>query len=253
MLVLQAIRIHVTILTRGLTGHLLMPSLQNLPGKIWDDNTRKRVKCSLESFPRDRPRVSLLINDNYSVNFWFPSRLTGNKEQRPRKTLSPSTQTMNTQLNVRSLVAKDVVSAPGLSQRKDLSPGLTECYHKICEKRFLYHSIVLCKSCNKCHECCLKSACRGQTSKLLANLAGSGCWSESCSNPKRGVLPPLSDPAKVSKMSHCHNRYVNPHRNSYLLEAMHQLIDKNAVELVQNKKSLGFFNRLFLVPKPNNK
>ena len=41
--------------------------------------------------------------------------------------------------------------------------------------------------------------------------------------------------------------------NSYLLEALHQLIDKNAVELVQNQKSLGFFNRLFLVPKPNSK
>ena len=41
--------------------------------------------------------------------------------------------------------------------------------------------------------------------------------------------------------------------NSYLLEALHQLIDKNAVEGVQNQTSLGFFNRLFLVPKPNNK
>ena len=46
---------------------------------------------------------------------------------------------------------------------------------------------------------------------------------------------------------------VNPHRNSYLLEALHQLIDKKAVERVQNPRSLGFFNRLFLVPKPNNK
>ena len=47
--------------------------------------------------------------------------------------------------------------------------------------------------------------------------------------------------------------YVNPHRNSYLLEELHQLIDKNTVELVHNQTSLGFFNRLFLVPKPNNK
>ena len=30
-------------------------------------------------------------------------------------------------------------------------------------------------------------------------------------------------------------------------------MDKNAIELVQNPTSLGFFNRLFLVPKPNNK
>ena len=49
------------------------------------------------------------------------------------------------------------------------------------------------------------------------------------------------------------SRYVNPHRNSYLFEALHQLLDKNAVELVKNPQSLGFCNRLFLVPKPNNR
>ena len=47
--------------------------------------------------------------------------------------------------------------------------------------------------------------------------------------------------------------YVNPHRNSYLLEALHQLMAKHAIELVRNQTSLGFFKRLFLVPKPNNK
>ena len=36
------------------------------------------------------------------------------------------------------------------------------------------------------------------------------------------------------------------------VQCLHQLMNKNAVELVRNKKSLGFFNRLFLVPKPNN-
>ena len=47
--------------------------------------------------------------------------------------------------------------------------------------------------------------------------------------------------------------YVDPHRNNYLLEALHQLSNKNAVELVQNPQSLGFYNHLFLVPKPNNR
>ena len=66
------------------------------------------------------------------------------------------------------------------------------------------HSIVLCQSCNKCQNCRTKSACRGETSNLLANLAGSGCRSESTSNPERGLLPPLSDPAKTHKVSHSH-------------------------------------------------
>ena len=47
--------------------------------------------------------------------------------------------------------------------------------------------------------------------------------------------------------------YVNPHRNLYLLEALHQLLNKNALELVKHQKSLGFYNRLFLVSKPNNR
>ena len=62
----------------------------------------------------------------------------------------------------------------------------------------------MCKTCNKCQKCCLKSACRGQTSKLLTNLAGSGCRSKSGSNPERGLHPPLLDPAKTHKVSHSH-------------------------------------------------
>ena len=46
--------------------------------------------------------------------------------------------------------------------------------------------------------------CRGQTSKLLANLAEYGCRSESGSNPERGAHPPLPDPAKTRKASHSH-------------------------------------------------
>ena len=72
---------------------------------------------------------------------------------------------------------------------------------KICEQCFLCHSIVLCKYCNKCSQCCLKSSCRGQTSKLLETLAKSGCRSEGCSNPERGLHPPLPDPATLVKNS----------------------------------------------------
>ena len=48
------------------------------------------------------------------------------------------------------------------------------------------------------------------------------------------------------------SNYVNPQKHSHLLEALFQLVNKNAVEPVANQKSLGFYNRLFLVPKPNN-
>ena len=60
----------------------------------------------------------------------------------------------------------------------------------------------MCPTCKKCQKCCTKSACRGQTSELLANLAGSGSRSKSSSDPKRGLHPPLTDPAKAHKVTH---------------------------------------------------
>ena len=75
---------------------------------------------------------------------------------------------------------------------------------KVCEKCFLCRSLVFCNHCTKCQTCCSKSAGRGKTSKFLANLAGSGCRSESHSDPERGLHPPLSDPPKTHKVSYSH-------------------------------------------------
>ena len=49
------------------------------------------------------------------------------------------------------------------------------------------------------------------------------------------------------------SNYVNPQRQSNLLEALYQLMNKNAVEPVASQNSLGFYNRLFLAPNPNNR
>ena len=70
---------------------------------------------------------------------------------------------------------------------------------------------------------------------------------------KEGYTLPFRIRPNLTRSPNIISCYVNPHRNLYLLEALHQLIDKNTVELVNNQRSLGFFNRLFLVPKPNNK
>ena len=47
--------------------------------------------------------------------------------------------------------------------------------------------------------------------------------------------------------------YANPRRNKFLKEALQSLITKQAVEKVVVRASLAFYNRLFIVPKPNNK
>ena len=75
---------------------------------------------------------------------------------------------------------------------------------KICEKCFVCHSIVSCQFCLQCTKCCPKSSCRGQTSKLLGNLARSG--SRTQNNPKfEGRLyPPLPELTQTHKISNSH-------------------------------------------------
>ena len=98
--------------------------------------------------------------------------------------------------------------ARAFSKERNKSRGsrllLQERHIKTCEKCFLCHSIVLCKSCLKCSKCCHKSACRGQTSKVLKKLVRSGCRTESGSNLERGLHPPLSDVAELVKNPHSH-------------------------------------------------
>ena len=61
------------------------------------------------------------------------------------------------------------------------------------------------------------------------------------------IRPPLvRDPLII-------NGYANSLRNLNLKEGLHALISKKAVERVRVRTSLAFFNRLFIVPKPDQK
>ena len=68
---------------------------------------------------------------------------------------------------------------------------------------------------------------------------------------KEGYTLPFRTRPNLARSPNIISCYGTPHRHLYLLEALHQLMDKNAIELVHSQRSLGVFNRLFLVPKPN--
>ena len=112
-----------------------------------------------------------------------------------------------------------------IERNKSWVSRLSRVQIKVCEKCFLCHSIVLCQTCNKCTICCLKSACRGETSKLLASLAGSGGGLKVVQIREGYTLPFWIRP-KLTRSSRIISCYANPHRNSNLFEALHQLIDK---------------------------
>ena len=96
-------------------------------------------------------------------------------------------------------------------------------------------------------KCCSKSACWGQNFwKIWLDL---GAGSKVVQILRESYTLPFRFRPNLTRSPSVVSCYVNPLRNSYLFEALHQLIDKNAVELVHSQT----FNRLFLVPKPNNR
>ena len=151
-------------------------------------------------------------------------------------------------------------TAPGLSQKKEISPGVAGCHPF--QKN---HTVKYVKGVS-----CVTQLSYVQPVTNVRNVVTTypvgarfqhfwKVWLELGAGPKvthilkEGYPLPFRIRPRLTRYPTVVSCYVNPHRDSYLMEALHQLIDKNAVELVQNQKSLGFFNRLFLVPKPNNR
>ena len=199
------------------------------------------------STPPDQPRPSSLINDSHCITLLQARLLAGS-----------SAQTIDNSLNVKPLVVTNVHTAPGLSQRKEISPGAAVCYQKDCTLKSVKNvSCVIPLSCAQPVTSVKNVASNLPVGARLQNFWQT--WLDLGAGPKmvqilrEGYTLPFRIRPNLTRSPTVVSRYVNPHRNSYLLEALHQLMDKNAVELVHNQTSLGFFNRLFLVPKPNYK
>ena len=68
-----------------------------------------------------------------------------------------------------------------------------------------------------------------------------------------GYNLPFRERPHLSRFPLIVSKYASPVKSKALLEALASLIQKKAVEKVVVRSSLAFYNRLFLVPKPNNK
>ena len=66
--------------------------------------------------------------------------------------------------------------------------------------------------------------------------------------PREGYTLPFRFRPNLTRSPTLISNYHNPSK-----QALYQLVNKKAVEPVENQNSLGFYNRLFLVPKPNDR
>ena len=154
-------------------------------------------------------------------------------------------------LHVNSCVA-NVHSVTGLPQKKGVNPNYcynqTEIKHVSCVGHLRSANIVTnvpTVAINppvgaRLHQFWEKWEALGSSSKVVTAL-------------REGYTLPFWVRPNLTRSPTVISNYVNPQRQSHLLEALYQLVNKNAVELVANQNSLGVCNRLFLVPKPNNR
>ena len=84
-------------------------------------------------------------------------------------------------------------------------------------------------------------------------------WLSLGSNPRvvsilrEGYQLPFKERPPLARFPVIISGSSNPSRNKSLNEALHSLGQKQTIEKVSVQSSLGFYNRLFLVPKPNGK
>ena len=208
-----------------------------------------------QTSPKRRPRVSRSINDNYCV--LNVARVKNSVHVSSKKqVLNPSPVIKKGEtvvLHVNSFAA-NVHSVTGLPQKKGVNP--TYC----CTHTEIKHvNDVSCVG----H---LSSANIVTNVPTVAINPPVGArlhqfwekWEALGSSPKvatalrEGYTLPFRFRPNLTRSPTVISNYVNPQRQSHLLEVLYQLVNKNAVEPVANQNSLGFYNRLFLVPKPTN-
>ena len=170
-------------------------------GRMWDTEDRAREAGAKPlTIACDQPRASSPINDNQCVFNLQEGLLAG----------SPVTvQRQYKDTFVKLNVVNHVHTAPGPSQRKEVSPGVAGC-HSFQTGYTVKHvkgaSCVTQLSCAQpvttVKNVVTNLPVGARLQNFLASLAGAGGRSESGSNFERGLSPPLPDPTQTHKVSH---------------------------------------------------
>ena len=207
--------------------------------------------------PRSRLRVPSLINDNHCVNSVTGQKnsvyVTGQGDLNPAPVVAGNSKvTLN--LNVDSCVANAYI-VTGFPQRKGVNPTYCQMYTEIKYVKNVScvghlssvnlvtnapHGVIDPPVGARLHQCWEKWEALGSSPKVVTTL-------------REGYTLPFRFRPNLTRSLTVISNYHNSTKQSFLLEALYQLINKNAVEPVENQNSLGFYNRLFLVPKPNNR
>ena len=145
------------------------------------------------------------------------------------------------------------VTSPGQPQKKGLRPGLCQKRIKLVEGVSCVNHCLFAPSVQNAPHVVTETSVGGRLQNFWQ------VWQKLGSNPrvvsvlKDGYSLPFRERPHLSRFPLVVSKYANPTKSKALVAALSDLRQKQAVEKVVVQSSLAFYNRLFLVPKPNGK
>ena len=203
-------------------------------------------------FPR--PSRTNSLNDNYCVGSKTLHVRSVRRDPKCYKTQLLSKQTVKLDVSYPVVLHAPSVHLPGLPQKKGVRPISYQIKIKHVKGVCCVNPCLFVPSVPNVPSAVSEQNVGGETTKLLASLANHGCESSVVSILKEGYTLPFKQRPLLTRFPLIQSGYSNPTKNMYLKEALISLMNKLVVEKVVVKSSLAsFYNRLFLVPKPNRK
>ena len=139
----------------------------------------------------------------------------------------------------------------GLPQKKGLSPVIQKNKIKDVESVFCVSQCAFILHAESVPSAVQTLAVRGRLQNVWRKWSSLGANPRVTSILKEGYTLPFKMRPPLTRSPVVRRGYANPVKNRHLKEALLALMQKLVVEKVVVRSSLAFYNRLFLVPKPN--
>ena len=243
----------ITLMTkRIITGSLATPLRLSRPGISFQEEAEEEAVVGVVLVPhifQRLPGVPNSINDNQFLKD-SPVQLSvsqGDSNQ------CQVTKTINSQTTVNCCVVAPAVTLTGQSQKKDVRPFQPNVQIKSvkgvsCVNHCLFAPVVR----NALHVV-KDPPVVGRLQKFWQVWLSLGSNPRVVSILKEGYSLPFKVRPPLSRSPVIVSHYADPVKSKNLKDSLQALIQKQAVEKVLVTSSLAFYNRLFLVPNPNNR
>ena len=165
----------------------------------------------------------------------------------------PAKDKLTCQKNVNLHVVPPAVSVKGQLQKKNVSPSSPKVEIKSVNDALCVNQCLSAPNVRNVLHVVKDPPVGGRLQKFWQVWLSLGSNPRVVSILREGYQLPFKERPPLTRCPVVASGSSNPLRNKNLNEALQSLGQKQAIERVSVQSSLGFYNRLFLVPKPNKK